>query len=262
MDKNIVYALCEPDTGAVRYVGKSSSGLRRPRDHGRSSVLSRNRTYLTNWIKSLHARGDNYLVQVLETHQSNLTLSDAERRWIAYGRANGWRLTNLTDGGDGAPGFNPSPETREKLRRVMIGNKFALGHTHKTSDETRRKISIAHKGRTHGLGSKRTEETRAKMSAGQKARYALRPVSEETIAKMSVAKLGTKVNQSPELRAKRVAAMLGNKYVAGRVQTVEERARRAASSTGRLHSETSKAKMREAALRRYHPSPELSAGNS
>jgi hypothetical protein len=38
-----------------------------------------------------------------------------EPAWIAYGRAEGWKLTNMTDGGDGKPGCIITEKTRKKM---------------------------------------------------------------------------------------------------------------------------------------------------
>jgi len=58
-------------------------------------------------------------------------------------------LRNLTDGGEGTSGWVATPEFREKRRQIR------LGQTH--SEETKRKIAEAHKGRQV------SEETREKL---------------------------------------------------------------------------------------------------
>jgi hypothetical protein len=58
-------------------------------------------------------------------------------------------------------GFTHSPETKAKLSAKLIGNKRRLGIPH--TEEGRRKMSEAQKGRTH------SKETRRKISEARKA---------------------------------------------------------------------------------------------
>lgn len=98
--KNIIYGLVDPRTKLVRYVGASTSGLARPRMHRQTHSLSAT-SPKNRWLKSIFALGLDYEIAILEALWLKESLPDAERFWIAYGRACGWPLTNLTDGGDG-----------------------------------------------------------------------------------------------------------------------------------------------------------------
>ena len=85
-------------------------------------------------------------------------------------------LRNRTDGGDGTSGYVYTDELRQKRRehkhtdetrqRLSTIHKGHIGVIH--SEETRRKISAAHRGK------KVSEETRLRMSAAAKARWARR----------------------------------------------------------------------------------------
>jgi hypothetical protein len=70
--------------------------MKRPKDHRRESCPD---SYCRNWVKTLQQEGLDYKITVLEVLKSEVELADAERWWIAYGRACGWPLTNLTSGG-------------------------------------------------------------------------------------------------------------------------------------------------------------------
>lgn len=165
MPRFLIYGLVDPRTLLIRYVGLSSDGLRRPAKHREPRPL-RERNYKTGWIKSLLAAGLDYTIVVLEETSPD-ALADAERFWIAHGRACGWPLTNLTDGGDGWTGMRHTPETKAKLCARNLGKK--------QSPETIAKRVAKNRGR------KRTADTKAKMSAWQIGKR----LSDETKAKIS-----------------------------------------------------------------------------
>jgi group I intron endonuclease len=83
----------------------------------------------------------------------------------------------------------------------------------KLSEETRSKLSAAHKGKTsHNLGKKMSLDQRAKLSVAHKGKIPHnlgKKASEETRSKISKAGLGRKA--SPETRAKLSAAQKGRK---------------------------------------------------
>ena len=88
-------------------------------------------------------------------------------------------LHNKTDGGEGGSNVVCSDETKRKKSEAMKGEKHPLyGKTQ--SDETRRKISEANKGKTD------SDETKRKKSEAKKGHT----VSEETRRKISEAKKG------------------------------------------------------------------------
>lgn len=120
----------------------------------------------------------------------NLTEQEAffyEREAIACLRAFDYRLANLTDGGEGTSGWNPSPEIRERMRLRQIGRKHSL--------EARKKISDSHKGKTFSkehraklsvIARNRSDEANRKNSEWHKARR----YSDETKEKMRIAHTG------------------------------------------------------------------------
>lgn len=142
-----VYLHCRPD-GSPFYVGKGSSGRHRAFD------LKHNRNrYHQNIVSKYGKENIEVLVFPRDSEQEAM---DSEISWIKCLRESGFKLVNMTNGGDGLS--NPS-------------------------DSVRQFLSNLHKGR------KLTEEHKAKMSVAQKARYARAPcesrkVSEETKEKM------------------------------------------------------------------------------
>jgi hypothetical protein len=94
----LVYGLIDPDTNAIRYIGLSTRGLDRPRDHVRDA--GKERTYKAAWVRKLLREGKVYGIRILEEYADRQAVSVGEIRWIAEGRRLGWPLTNVTDGGD------------------------------------------------------------------------------------------------------------------------------------------------------------------
>ncbi len=132
----LIYGLVDPsdESREIRYVGRSSSGLRRP--------WKKHSARCASWMLSLRKRGLRAVVWVLERladDASDAALNAAEVAWIARKRAAGCRLTNLTDGGEGL--WNPSPEVRRRLSESHRGKKHTLS--------TREKMAAAHRGRKH-----------------------------------------------------------------------------------------------------------------
>jgi hypothetical protein len=135
----LIYGLVDPRNGHLRYIGKSSSGLKRPRYHSWPSCLKRETSYKTNWIKGLVAAGLNYQVVVIQELDGPEGLGEVETGWIRYFRETGHPLTNLTDGGEG--GYL-SEDTRRKISAKSRGRKMPP-----RSEEYRKKQSLAHMGR-------------------------------------------------------------------------------------------------------------------
>lgn len=149
----IIYGLTDPRTGEVRYIGKSTKGLKRPQEHGRKG---RSNGRCKNWLTSLDKIGLKCGIKVLECCETLDELSAAEVCWVRKGREVGWRLTNLTDGGEGTSGHIKSEDTRRKLSRAATERQAdpevrvrirqqLLGH--EVSEETREKIRQSLKGR-------------------------------------------------------------------------------------------------------------------
>lgn len=165
----LIYALTCPRCGAVRYIGKSMSGMRRPRQHLAPSSLAQP-CHRTHWLRSLIAANLHPGVRVLEELASSDGLVAAEVRWIAHGRVQGWPLTNGTDGGDGTPGHKHTEETLALLSK-RARNK---------SPEVRQRMADAQRGK------RLPPEVRAKISEAGKGRL----VSSDTGAKISASLAG------------------------------------------------------------------------
>jgi hypothetical protein len=169
-----IYALHDPTTDALRYVGKSSRSLRTRLS--RHMTLARKGESLYNWIRSLPA------VPVMRTWS---TVPDAhgaraEVATIALCRALGMGLVNGTDGGDGVTGLKHSPETRVLCRLAATGNKTWVGRKH--SPEAKERMAAAKRGRKQSREAveKRIAPLRGrKHSAEHRARIGLSMVGNQ-----------------------------------------------------------------------------------
>lgn len=91
-----IYALVDPRTDEIRYVGKSSDPHRRFDEHVKREGYNRHKQ---NWIRQLERLGLAPELVVLE--ECNGDWQERERFWIAYGFSEGWPLTNIGSGGEG-----------------------------------------------------------------------------------------------------------------------------------------------------------------
>lgn len=154
---NIVYALIDPRNGQLRYIGKSESGLERPREHGRPSTLRQNTNpHKCNWIRDLKRDGWEYEVEVLEDGPEDL--NEAEIFWIGYFRMLGANLLNASTGGEsGTKGWKQSPETIEKRRQKLLG--------HEVPQERRDRIAASLAGRPSPKKGRQLSEDELKKHA-------------------------------------------------------------------------------------------------
>ena len=130
-----IYALVDPFTKQIRYIGKSV----RPKERLTNHCNDKSVTWRTNWIQSILAKGKRPELLILQTLDDNEDWQLAESEWIKKAREMNWPLTNCTDGGDGL--VNPPEEVRQKIITTWTGRKH--------SEETKILIGQASKGRKH-----------------------------------------------------------------------------------------------------------------
>lgn len=163
-----IYTLRDPNTGALRYVGKTVKPVYLRLNEHLAEARRRSHRYLSRWLNSLYPSRP--FIGILE-NCDNRKWEARERYWIRKLRSEGCCLVNTTDGGEGFAGYrftaahkakiskaligrlgtntgrHHSVETKQKIRRALIGKPGSfLGQKH--SAEARRKISLALRGRT------------------------------------------------------------------------------------------------------------------
>lgn len=131
-----IYALRDPRTREVRYIGKAIDPCRRARQHMSAFQLSYYRSRKVSWLQSLRDAGQEPILEILQVVDAG-DANRAERQWIAQYRAEGARLTNGTDGGDG--GAVTDPDAKARIRAAHVGRV--------ASAETKKKMSAAAKRR-------------------------------------------------------------------------------------------------------------------
>ena len=95
-----IYGLQDPRDGLIHYVGKSKRPEYRLKQHLRGKATNADKMV---WLDGLGVAGVEPLVVILEETDAQ-GWAKTERRWIAKGRADGWPLTNIQDGGPGYEG--------------------------------------------------------------------------------------------------------------------------------------------------------------
>lgn len=143
-----IYMLSDPDTGDVRYVGKTKDREARLKVH---AAGGKEQNYRGNLLRSFRVQGIKpYLTTLDEVPENEWPMWEAA--YIQFFREQGCNLVNTTSGGEGV---EQTPEIRAKIGNGNRGRKFGpeivermrlrmLGRTH--SDETKAKMSEAHKG--------------------------------------------------------------------------------------------------------------------
>ncbi len=182
MSEFVIYALCDPQTNDVFYIGKGTKT--RPREHIYEARWSKQSSHKLNKIRKIMLAG---MLPLIKIYHQDLNEEDAYRLEMSYislfGRSDlkTGILTNQNAGGRG----NVEPDEAERLKRHK--RKIGYKHTKESlikmrttprtpmSDDTRKALSAQRKGKpkseTHrrniGLsnkGSTRTEEQKQNIS--------------------------------------------------------------------------------------------------
>lgn len=214
----IIYALCDPDTQDVRYVGKTIRPHLRVSEHLRDARNQHIQTPKARWLRKLLP----LLPVVIELERCSIdSWEQQERKWIAHYKPQR-KLTNLLEGGETAPfeGRNQTQESRLKMRAAAMADgrrppsrkgASPWNKGEKWSAETREKLRSSHLGQVPwNKGKSWSEDVKAKLSAshtGQPSSRRGKTLSPETIEKLRISHLGlTSGNKgkkwTPEMKAR------------------------------------------------------------
>lgn len=237
-----IYALIDPFSNEIRYIGKASCVSKRYNQHINFALRGECRYAVTRWVRELIDSGVKPDIFVLEETNDNDWV-ESEKFWIKYCRDRGCDLVNSNEGGQAGakPGTGLGRKfTDEHRRRMSEARKKQSPPTlgMKFSKETCAKISAVHKGKKvenpWWQGKKHSDEAKEKMRIIAKNRK----FSEETRRKMSEANnrryaSGYKLEYSDETRKK-----IG--------EATKFRLAIYNAWTGKKHSEQAKKRMSEA----------------
>jgi hypothetical protein len=159
------YLHCKPD-GTPFYVGKGCKS-KQPRSHNFNNRTKFHKNIVEKYGKS------NIQVFVFYCDSEKQAFND-EKQQILQFRNEGFKLVNLTDGGEGTCGLKPSKEKSLKVRQKLFGKK--------RPPEIGKKISKTKIERKWTP----TEETRKNMSLAGKLR-ASKGIPLDTRIKLSIA---------------------------------------------------------------------------
>ena len=141
-----IYALSSPlDPEAVRYVGLTSLRVSKRYNLHLSSARHGAQQPVSLWIAKLIRNGCLPVIRILEEG----VVSDREAHWISFYRDGGYRLLNLSSGGEKSPiGVKRSVVTRKRMSDAQRGNQHRLGKKNSTSQNAA--ISAAMMGNRNG----------------------------------------------------------------------------------------------------------------
>lgn len=233
MTTTYIYALCEPGTRTIRYIGKTINLAARFGAHLKTSVKQKN--HLGNWLRSLGGGIPNLMTLCEVPDEEGST---EEIRYIKSARMLGFWLVNATDGGEGMP--NPSPETRAKMSAARRGLARSPETCAKLSAAWTPERKVAEAARKTGVPlpveirekiavswtPERKEAHRLLMTGDGNPNFG-ESLSEETKFKMSE-------SWTPERRAARAAWNTATKR--GVPQSPESNKKRSATLTGQKRS--------------------------
>jgi len=158
MKRTNIYILIDPRYDSVRYVGKTVQKLKyRLVQH----LSERSNCKRKTWIKSLTNLNLKPIIEEIDFCDWKDS-SDLEKYWISQFKTWGFKLTNMTEGGDGALGV-PFTETQRKKLSATQKARYKNGAVHPMLGKTQSQkckdaVSKAHKG------IKRSKEERLKQS--------------------------------------------------------------------------------------------------
>lgn len=166
MNTTYIYALIDPISNEIRYVGKSISPNKRYYQH----INPRGFTHKDNWIRKLLSNSLKPVMKILE-ECNDYNWEERERFWISS-------FDNLTNSTEGGQDGRMSEKVKKKLR-IMNSGENNPNYGKKASEKTRELISDKLKNRNL------SEEHKKRIGGSLSKKISIEGVSYESLSEAS-----------------------------------------------------------------------------
>lgn len=121
--KYFIYTLSDPRTNEIRYVGKTKQPKDRMSRHLQKCYLDKydKNTYKSNWIKALLKENVQPKMYIIE-EGDNIDINEKEIFWIKWFKDNGYRLTNLSEGGEIGVDWTGRKHKKSSIEKMIENN--------------------------------------------------------------------------------------------------------------------------------------------
>lgn len=152
-----IYTLADPITNEIRYIGLTKKTLE---ERLKGHLKCKDKTHRTFWINSIKNKGLKPKIELLDEVENELG-PVSEIFWISMFKTWGFKLVNLTDGGETSTTKNiiRSKEWCENIRKGKLKSNF------KYTIESKQKMSESAKKR--GINSKGEQISKLKLTDNQ-----------------------------------------------------------------------------------------------
>jgi hypothetical protein len=135
--KTFIYALCDPITEEIRYIGKTNTPRKRYYSHLNESKIGKRKSHKISWIRKLLSLNQKPVMKIIDEVDS-AEWKFWEAHYINLYKCNG-NLTNLTEGGQGGNGYSHTEESKQRMSKSKKGRKLSDDQKLKLSEGQKKK---------------------------------------------------------------------------------------------------------------------------
>jgi hypothetical protein len=114
----IIYTLQDPISLEIRYIGLTSQKLN-VRLSAHWTTFNNKKSHKVHWIKKLKKLNQKPIIKELDIAYSLEEATALEKYWISQFKTWGFKLTNTTEGGEGALGYRHDLETIVRMKQIQ-----------------------------------------------------------------------------------------------------------------------------------------------